>query len=182
MHTRWEHVATSCNQFLHRKDGFEKVALKVTNCEKTASQRNKVASESCSLICEPALMSMAYFLQGYHLSFWKPNFDWLKIKCPIAKVSGHASRLMSARTFIVSQHLTKLKTTWSVENEFKQFMVRKSMRDDKEQKMTHEDLPKLFLEDASCKFDKHFVKQWCGVDSMKFTIASIPQVSASFAK
>ena len=100
-------------------DGFEKVALRITNGEKSGSQRNKVASELYSLIREPSLVSMAYFLQGYHLLFWKPNFDWLKLKCPVTKVSGYASRLISTRAFIVSQQLAKLKVTWPVENEFK---------------------------------------------------------------
>ena len=61
-------------------------------------------------------------------------------------------------------------------------MVRKLIHDDKEQQMIYEDLPNLFLEDVSGKFDKHFVKQWCGIDLIQLTIASIPKVSTYFAK
>ena len=62
---------------------------------------------------------------------------------------------MSTHTFVVSKNLARLKTTWSVENEFQHFVVRKTVHNDKEQKMLCKDSPNLFLEEVPFKFENH---------------------------
>ena len=56
------------------------------------------------------------------------------------------------------------------------------MHNESEQKMLCTDLPNLFFEDVTCKFEKHFVKQWCGIKLVQLAITSVPKVSSSFAK
>jgi hypothetical protein len=182
VYTRWEYVGTACCQFLPKINGFQKVAKCITNVEKAGSERSKVASDLYSLIGENILISMAYFLSAYHLSFWLPNFSWLKMIDPITKVSGYASRHMSTRTFIVSEQLKKLKITWSVEPEFKEFISRRALHTGNEETILYKDLPRLFFEDVSCMFEKHMVKQWCSTKLLKLTIASIPEIATSFAR
>ena len=43
--TRWEHIGMESVKFVERMLVFEKVALGVTNAEKAASQRRKIASD-----------------------------------------------------------------------------------------------------------------------------------------
>ena len=64
--TRWEQIGTACCVFVHRVEGFRKVALGVTNVEYSQYQRNKVASDVFSLVQEPVLVSMSHFLSAYH--------------------------------------------------------------------------------------------------------------------
>ena len=89
--TRWEHVSLAFLQFIDRKEGFYNIALGTKKSKKSKSQRNKVSSELNSLLAEPILATIAYFLHGYRILFLKTNFDWLKIVDYIAKVSRYAS-------------------------------------------------------------------------------------------
>ena len=74
VHARWEHIGVAATQFLDRIEGFCNVAEGVIKAEKSYSQRNKVASELCSLTKESALITMIYFLVACHKCFWFPNF------------------------------------------------------------------------------------------------------------
>ena len=108
--------------FTAKMDGFRRVAVGITNTEKTGCNRNKIASDLHSLMHEPVLITQNLFLKSYHAHFWLPHFEWLKIVDPISKVSGHASRHLSTRAFMISQHLTKMKTQWQSIPNFAEFM------------------------------------------------------------
>ena len=102
---------------------------------------------------------MAYFLYGYHVLFWKPQFDYLKIADPSSKVSGHASRYVYARAFAFHLNLIKLNMAWSIESEFQQLISEKNLHNDNEKKLLYNSLPSQLLEDTHQKFDKNFTKQ-----------------------
>ena len=182
VHTRWEHIGNACCQFVSKVDGFRSMSIAITNTEKSASQRNKVASDLCSLLQEKSLVTMAYFLSAYHQSYWIPNFSWLKTIDEQTKVSGFASRHMSLRTFVMQQRLQKLMVAWSIDPCFTAFMNRKNEHNEQEQHLLHNTLPIWFFEDVKLMFSKHFIAQWCGPNLLKLTLASIPETSTSFAR
>ena len=107
--TRWVHIGTVCCQFVHRVEGFRKIALGVTNVEYSQYQRNKVASDVFSLVQEPVMLSMNHFLSVYHNNYWLPNFSSLKMIDSMTKVSEYCSRHLSTRAFIMKKHLDRLK-------------------------------------------------------------------------
>ena len=80
----------------------------------------------------------------------------------------------------MSQHLNQLKVTLPIENCFIEFVSRKSLHKGKEYEILFDRLPSLFFADASCKFDKHVVKQWFGVNFLLISLHAIVEVSASF--
>ena len=131
----------ACSHFIDLKEGFYNIDFGATKSEKSKSHRSKVESELCSSLAEPLLITIAYFLRGYHVLFWKPHFDWLKIVDPIEKVSSCALRNVSAREFTVHLNLMKLKINWPVESEFQQFISRKELHDDNKNKLLCDSLP-----------------------------------------
>jgi len=169
-------------QFVDKMDTFGKVALGITNVEKTGSQRNKIASDLCSLMDEPALITIIFFLYSYHTSFWEPHFQWLKIIDPISKVSGYASRHMSVRTFLIHKDLQNITRLWSSNDGFKKFNDRRSLHTGQELIMLYDNLPKSFLNDVDVMFQKHFVHQWLSTKLLPLTLAAIPPVSTAFAR
>ena len=68
---------------------------------------------------------------------------------PLTKVSGYASRHMSARTLIVDECHKRLKVTWSVDSKFREFVSRKQFHNETEQNMRFNDSPRLIFDDAS---------------------------------
>ena len=101
---------------------------------------------------------------------------------PISKVSGCASRHLSTRAVLMSQHLQKLQVLWPIAEEFKEFMSRKDTHDETEKKMSHGLLPILFLQDAAVKFNTHFVAQWLSNKLLPLALAGMPSVSKSFTR
>ena len=182
MRTRWECIGKACCQFLDEIDGFRTVAKCVTNTKKTTSQRNKVASDLFSLMNEPALLTMSFFLSARHKPFWEIHFSWLKCIDSVTNVSGHISRHMSARAFIMKQHLMKLSHIWPADERFQKFNNRKNSHNEKEKKLLHETLPNGFFKDAMLMFKKHFATNWCSANLMQFTLVSVPEASSNFVR
>ena len=115
------------------------------------------------------------------LSLWMPH-SILEVTLllakkidPVVKLSGSASRHVSAGSFIMHQKINRLKMTWSVENEFQEFISRKGLYNDKEKSSLHENLASQFFDDFLEIFDNHFVKQWYEEKLLQIAIASTPQ-------
>ena len=61
-------------------------------------------------------------------------------------------------------------------------MSRKAAHNEDEIIKTHDDSPVSFFKDAEQIFDKHFVKQCCSEKLVKFALASISEISTTFAR
>jgi len=182
VYTRWEYIGLSSMKFHDKIDGFQKVSKGLMNSEKTASQKYKISVDLYSLLQEPVLITQNLFLRAYHMNFWQPHFQWLKMIDPVSKVSGFASRHLSTRTFLMHQHLQKLKVLWSTTEEFEDFMNRKELHNDYEKNMIYNTLPNIFFHDVEAKFKKHFVQQWLSDKLLPLTLAAIPSVSKAFSR
>ena len=182
VYTRWEYIGMASIKFVEKMNDFKKIALGITNTEKTSSQRSKIASDLKSLLEEPALLTMVLFLYCYHTSFWQPHFQWLKMIDPISKVSGYASRHMSTRTFIMHKQLQNITQLWATDESFKLFNERRPLHTNTESTILFDTLPAAFLEDAHLMFAKHFVRQWISNKLLLLTLASIPEVSKAFSR
>ena len=101
---------------------------------KSGSEWFKVASCLRSLIYQLLLTTIACFISVYHLHFCLLKFSTLKMICYVTKVSGHTSRHVSARIFIVNEHLKRLKVVWSVDPEFRELFSRKQTHNEIEKK------------------------------------------------
>ena len=101
---------------------------------------------------------------------------------PIAKVSGHASRHMTVRAFLMNNDLQKLKSTWSMQDHFRKFNERKTTHNAWQKLHLHDVSPARFFEDVEAMFQKHFAMQWCSDKLIKLTLASVHPVSVAFAR
>ena len=76
----------------------------------------------------------------------------------------------------------KSQVAWQAAQELELFLDRIDFHDSEERKMTFDYSPKKFFEDANSILTKHFSLKWRNAKMLLFALASVPEISVSFAK
>jgi len=91
--TRWEYVSISSSIFIERWQGYKKLAEGIK-------------------LKEAELITLIYFLNGFHLKYFDHHFTILKKKDTITKTSSYIMRHIIIEAYLMLQDLKKLKASY----------------------------------------------------------------------